>query len=60
MVDAERLPIAHTKDDVGIDVGIKTFATLSTGETFDAPKPLRQAKTLAGYVAAQSITTSQE
>ena len=43
--DAERLPVNHTKDAVGVDVGVKTFATLSTGKMFDAPKPLKQAKT---------------
>ena len=34
-----------SENAVGIDVGIKAFATLSTSETFDAPKPLKQAKT---------------
>jgi len=44
-VDADRLPVNHTQEAVGIDLGIKSFATLSTGKTFDAPKPLKQAKT---------------
>ena len=44
-VDAERLPVSHPEGGIGIDVGIKSFATLSSGETFDAPKPLKQAKT---------------
>lgn len=44
-VDAERLPVVHTKSAIGIDVGIKSFATLSNGEVFDAPKPYKQAKT---------------
>ena len=43
-IDAERLPISHPEGAVGVDVGIKAFATLSNGETFDAPKPLKQAK----------------
>lgn len=43
-VDAERLPVSHIEGAVGIDVGVKSFATLSTGVIFDAPKPLRQAK----------------
>jgi putative transposase len=36
---AESLPATGTP--IGIDVGIKTLATLSTGETFDNPKALR-------------------
>ena len=45
-VDAERLPAQrHTESSVGIDIGIKTFAVLSNGETLDAPNPLKQAKT---------------
>ena len=44
-VDADRLPVNPSENAVGIDVGIKAFATLSTGETFDAPKPLKQATT---------------
>jgi len=43
-VDAERLPVVQTETSVGIDVGIKAFATLSNGEIFEAPKPLKQAK----------------
>ena len=45
IVDAERLPVSHPKSVVGVDVGIKAFATLSSGETFDAPRPLKSAKT---------------
>lgn len=44
-VDAERLPVQQSENSVGIDVGIKSFATLSTQQVFDAPKPLKQAKT---------------
>ena len=44
-VDAERLPVIHPQDIVGIDVGVKAFATLSNGDVFDAPKPLKSAKT---------------
>ena len=29
---------------IGIDLGLKTFAVCSTGETFDAPKPLQKYK----------------
>lgn len=34
-------PVHATGTPLGIDVGIKTLATLSTGETFDNPKALR-------------------
>jgi len=34
-------PLPATGEPIGIDVGIKTLATLSTGETFDNPKALR-------------------
>lgn len=43
-VDAERLLVVQPESLVGIDVGVKAFATLSNGEVFDAPKPLKQAK----------------
>ncbi|WP_333358293.1 RNA-guided endonuclease TnpB family protein [Microcoleus sp. N3A4] len=44
-IDAEHLPVRQSKESVGIDVGIKTFATLSDNQVFDAPKPLKQAET---------------
>jgi putative transposase len=45
-VDAERLPpLYHEKTKVGIDLGVKCFATLSDGTTYDAPKPMKKAKT---------------
>ncbi len=34
-------PIQATGPAIGVDVGIKTLATFSTGETFDNPKALR-------------------
>ncbi len=37
---AEHLP--KTNNSIGIDLGISTFATLSNGEKFEAPKPLKQ------------------
>ena len=43
-VDAERLPVKHAENAVGIDVGVKAFATLSNTKVFDAPKQLLQAK----------------
>ncbi|MEG4529540.1 RNA-guided endonuclease TnpB family protein [Microcoleus sp. D2_18a_D3] len=39
-VDAEPLPVQQSEGSVGIDIGIKSFVTLSTQQTFDAPKPL--------------------
>ena len=53
-VDAERLPVQQSEDSVGIDVGIKSFATLSTQQVFDAPKPLKQAKTKLATLQRQA------
>jgi putative transposase len=49
-VDAERLPVQQLQESVGRDLGIRAFATLSQAEgsnnqVFDAPKPLKPAKT---------------
>jgi putative transposase len=49
-VDAEHLPVQQLQESVGRDLGIRAFATLSEAEgsnnqVFDAPKPLKQAKT---------------
>ena len=49
-VDAERLPVQQLQESVGRDLAIRAFATLSEAEgsknqVFDAPKPLKQAKT---------------
>src|SRR4028119_2079407 len=49
-VDAERLPVQQPKKILGVDRGIKSFATLSAAEgsnhqVFEAPKSLKQAKT---------------
>jgi putative transposase len=40
-VDVAALPASP--NTVGVDLGIKTFAAFSTGETVDAPKPLKAA-----------------
>jgi putative transposase len=54
-VDAERLPVQQSESSVGIDVGIKSFATLSTQQFFDAPKPLRaSAKTKLATLQRQA------
>ena len=39
-ISPENLP--KTDSSIGIDLGISTFATLSNGEKFKAPKPLKQ------------------
>jgi putative transposase len=44
-VDAECLEAQQTQESVGIDLGIKAFATMSKNQVFDALKPLKQAKT---------------
>jgi putative transposase len=45
-VDADRIPpIHHPEEAVGIDLGVKCFATLSNGFQIEAPKRYKQAKT---------------
>jgi putative transposase len=40
-VEVPETPVAKpTGDPIGVDLGLKTFAALSTGEKIDAPKPL--------------------
>jgi putative transposase len=43
-VDAERKEVQQTKESVGIDRGIKAFATMSKNQVFDALKPLKPAQ----------------
>lgn len=42
VVEVEPVNIPAQKPSVGIDLGIKTFATFSDGEKVEAPKPLKQ------------------
>ena len=42
--DAEPQPIEHLKGCVGVDLGVKTLATLSQGPPVPAVKPYRKAK----------------
>jgi putative transposase len=49
-VDAVRLPVKHPYPAIGIDVGVKAFATFSDGQTFDAPKPYKQAKAKLAFL----------
>jgi len=47
VVDADKLPplFHEVVEPTGIDLGVLTFATLSDGMTYDAPKPYKKAKT---------------
>lgn len=42
VVEINPEPLPKIENSVGIDLGIKTFATLSNGEKIDAPKPLNK------------------
>jgi transposase len=44
-VDAEPKEVQQTQESVGIDLGIKAFATMSKNQVFEVLKPLKQAKT---------------
>ncbi len=45
-IDAEKIPtVIHQKKSVGIDLGVKCFATLSDGSKIVAPPRLKSAKT---------------
>lgn len=43
--EEQKEPTHATGEAIGVDLGIKTLATLSTGETFDNPKALRKKRT---------------
>ncbi len=50
-IDAARLPpIIHEHEAVGIDLGVKTFATLSDGTTYNSPQPMNKAKIKLGKI----------
>ena len=53
-VDAERLPVQQPEKSVGIDAGVKYAVTLSNQQVFDAPKPLKQAKTKLATLQRQA------
>ncbi|MGB8688461.1 MAG: RNA-guided endonuclease TnpB family protein [Microcoleus sp.] len=53
-VDAQRLPVQQPEGSVGIDVGVKSFVTLSNSQVFDAPKPLKQAKTKLAWLQGKA------
>jgi putative transposase len=51
-VNAEKIPpIIHScSEKTGIDLGVKTFATISDGTEIEAPKPYKKAKTKLGLI----------
>jgi putative transposase len=54
-VDVERLPIQQLQEDsIEIALGVKVFATLSNKQVFDAPKPLKRAKTKLAILQRQA------
>jgi len=53
-VDAERKEVQPTQKSVGIDLGIKAFATMSKNQVFEARKPLKQAKTKLAILQGQA------
>jgi len=58
-VDGERLPVQQPKKILGVDGPIKSFAILSEAEgsnnqVFEAPKPLKQAKTKLATLQRQA------
>jgi putative transposase len=53
-VDAERKEVQQTQKSVGIDLGIKAFATMSKNQVFEARKPLKQAKTKLAILQGQA------
>jgi putative transposase len=42
VIETNAEPLEPNRQSVGIDLGITTFATLSTGEKINAPKPLKK------------------
>jgi len=42
VVEEDKTPLPKSESAVGIDLGIKTFATLDDGQKIDAPKPLKK------------------
>lgn len=44
VVDVDTEPLPETDSEVGIDLGLSTFAVLSSGQTIESPKFLRRAE----------------
>jgi putative transposase len=53
-VNAEHLPVQQLQEFVGIDLGIKAFATMSKNQVFEAPKPLKPAKNKLAILQRQA------
>jgi putative transposase len=49
-VDITPTPVKHLLGTIGVDLGIKTLATLSNGKTFPAVKPYKKAKKKLAYL----------
>jgi putative transposase len=43
-LEIDPIPVEKTNPSVGVDLGLKHFATLSNGEVFDVPKDYKQIK----------------
>ena len=54
LLDAERKEVQQTQESVGIDLGIKAFATMSKNQVFEALKPLKQAKSKLAILQSQA------
>jgi putative transposase len=52
--DGERKKVQQTQESVGIDLGIKAFATMSNNLFFEALKPLKQAKRKLSILQGQA------
>jgi len=53
-VNAEHLPVQQLQEFVGIDLGIKAFATMSKNQVFEAPKLLKPAKNKLAILQRQA------
>jgi putative transposase len=53
-VEAERKEVQQAQESVGIDLGIKAFATMSKKHFFEAPKPLKPAKNKLAILQPQA------
>ncbi len=42
VVEIQRQILPESRNSVGIDLGLKIFATFSNGQKVDAPKPLKK------------------
>ncbi|MGW6427735.1 RNA-guided endonuclease InsQ/TnpB family protein [Nocardia sp. NPDC055053] len=59
VVEVESVPLPPSDSDVGIDLGLTAFATLSNGKTIDNPRFLRRAERKL-RAAQQSLSRKQK